>query len=83
MRVSSESEKKEWMEMLKERATGSLANRRRISATPATGGDSSKVHMPHLNNNNNNNSTLINTNAIACVFTGETILHGLGHGVWE
>ena len=37
--------------------------------------------MPHLNNNNN--STLINMNAIACVFTGETILHGLGHGAWE
>ena len=53
MRVSSESEKKEWMETLKERATGSLANRRKMSATPATGGDSSRVHMPHLNNNNN------------------------------
>ena len=29
MRVSSETEKREWMEKLKERATGSLANRRR------------------------------------------------------
>lgn len=55
MRVSSESEKKEWMERLKERATGSLANRRKMSATPATGGDSSKVYMPHLNST----STLI------------------------
>ena len=43
MRVSSESEKKEWMEKLKERATGSLTNRRKMSATPATGGDSSRV----------------------------------------
>ena len=82
MRVSSESEKKEWMETLEERATGSLANRRKMSATPATGGDSSRVRIPHLNNNNNN-STLINMNAIACVFTREIILHGLGHGVWE
>ena len=35
MRVSSESEKEEWVKKLKERATGSLTNKRRLSAATA------------------------------------------------
>ena len=44
MRVSSEAEKDEWMEKLKERATGSLANRRKQSAAAVGAtGENSKV----------------------------------------
>ena len=42
MRVSSEAEKEEWMEKLKERATGSLADRRKLSVAAVTG-ENSKV----------------------------------------
>ena len=44
MRVSSKAEKNEWMEKLKERATGSLANRRKQSAAAVGAtGETSKV----------------------------------------
>ena len=46
MRVSSEAEKEEWMEKLKERATGSLTNRRKLSA--AAGENSKVYYMPCL-----------------------------------
>ena len=48
MRVSSEAEKDEWMEKLKERATGSLANRRKQSAAAVRAtGENSKVIQTH------------------------------------